>query len=163
MGSRSLINLTIVLLIIGINWYVPDDVRQEIIAQPITQLKTADINTIEIIQKDSVFALYKKNGEWFIKENFEKVKNLALIEQLLAISRLKSYRDYAINQIDLSALELNPPLAHIRFNQTDIKFGIVEKIDGYRYIKIGDRIHLVNNIGLFLFNLQAHHLTKDLL
>ncbi|NOX08905.1 MAG: hypothetical protein GXP22_05360 [Gammaproteobacteria bacterium] len=161
MRSRSLINLGIILLILVINWRVPEETRQKIMARPITELSPAKIHHIAITRKQSTLSLTKKkDGLWYIDQQPEVAANETLVRLLLEVAKLKSIKEYPANELNLSDIQLNPALVQLRFNDIKINFGITEQINGYRYIQIGKQVHLVKDTGLALFSTEAHYFTK---
>ena len=52
-------------------------------------------------------------------------------------------RSYAVSELDLARLQLDPPYATAILNETAIEFGNLEPLQGLRYIRVADQVHLI--------------------
>lgn len=120
----------------------------------LTRMTAADVDHIHIRQSGGVeIDMIKKNGVWMIDSPIDAYANDFRIEPLLGITEAASYSSFDAQGQDLAQFKLGPPLAALRLNDIEMDFGGTEPINNRRYVKLGDRIHLIDDH--YYFRLQS--------
>lgn len=81
----------------------------------------------------------------------------ARVGQLLALLRTASHGDWPASAELLAQSGLNHPARSLEFDKLKIEFGGPSTPPGQRYVRIGDRIHLVDELWFFIGGLPASH------
>jgi hypothetical protein len=87
--------------------------------------------------------------------------NRPLRDDLVLIRRSPPVRSYAAADMDLAALQLSPPYATIFLNDTAVEFGSLEPIDNLRYVRVGERVHLIPDNYLPLMESSFTQFVRD--
>ena len=149
-SRRWIINYILIVLIILFT-YVGNrfDVETGYQKQPgITELKSAEIDTVEIKTADDSLLLRHDGNAWDIESPIRWPANNINVERLLDIvnSQTESRLDAA--EIDLATLGLDFPRAMLRLNDTRVLFGATNNIGGRRYTMIDSTVFLLPDIHL---------------
>ena len=148
MPSRTLLNialfLTIVLLAVYI--YETDQLEQaSSTSEQLTQLSAEDVTQIHIRHNQRRIELKRKNGKWRMLEPINIEANSFRIDTLLNLLNTVSHAAYAVTDIELDKFGLSEASTSISFNDISIDFGIINPINNYRYVRIGDSVHLIDD------------------
>jgi len=160
MQARLLVNIFLLLiaaaLIVVFSQHQDEDTTQAAI---LTNIQTSSVTTIGIRHKQRVISLVKTNQHWRITAPVQIAANDFRINTLLKILNTTSHSRYVADTLELGEFGLQQPLTTIRFNQTEIEFGIVNPINHYRYVKTGNTVHLVDDLyyPLLIFCLKNIH------
>jgi hypothetical protein len=100
----------------------------------------------------SVFHFEREAEGWVMTQPSRTMADQSKIEKLLQICQSISIRRFTAPQ-ELTEFGLNPPQAVLTLNQTRIEMGTLHPINQRRYIRVGNLIHLTND--LFFHLLQA--------
>lgn len=147
MRSRTLLNLALLLLVVLLGLYVyktqqPDTDES---TDRLTQLNADAIERIQIRHQQRGLELQKQQGRWRMLAPIDIAANDFRIGTLLKLLESTSHAAYAVADLDLEQYGLADATTAIRFNDTAIEFGIVNPINNYRYVRIGDTIHLIDD------------------
>jgi len=147
MKSRWIVNLLLLLGIVALGLIVrfepgiepPDEV------QAITSLKVDDIHRIHINRpvRDDLVLERQSKGHWLIQRAAPLPADDFKVRALARLGEQKPVRSYAAKDMDLAELQLDPPYATIFLNDTAVEFGNLDPIGGLRYVRVGDRVHLI--------------------
>ena len=148
MSRRSLVNLILLLLtalLALLFWWL-----QPVALPTLTRLQPDQIQEIRISDlKGRDIQLHKTAEGWRLGQ---APANTARIRQLLGICATPSLQSFPAPRERLQEFGLNPPPIHLRLNRLELAFGGNDPINGWRYVRIGDVIHLIGD-GF------QHHLT----
>lgn len=148
MSRRTLLNLVlsglVVLLGLIIWWVQPEPLPTLTDLQPeqVENIRIADDSGREIL-------LVRQKGTWLLGQAPADVKR---IEQLLGICNTTSLNRFPAPLERLQEFGLQPPAILLRLNDLELAFGSNDPINGWRYVRIDDQIHLIGD-GFH------HHLT----
>jgi hypothetical protein len=97
-----------------------------------------------IIHRDKQNIVLKKiHGQWWMTEPHEIRAHDFRIRSLLALVNARTDSYYDIQNIDLKTYGLQQPRAHIQFDHTHIYFGKANPVNGMRYIRVNNKMHLL--------------------
>ena len=148
MLSRALLNITLLILValLAIYVFTPDMKQQEKQASTLlAPLSPADVDRISIRHNQRQVELKKADGKWRMLEPVSIDANSFRIDTLLKMLESSSHATYSVSGLDLGKYGLNDVNTSIGFNDTTIDFGIVNPVNGYRYVRSGSNIHLIDD------------------
>ncbi len=158
MKSRWIINI-LLLVAIGalslIAHFMPGTNEQPE-AVPITSLGKDQLRRIHInrpIREDLVL-LKNAAGSWDIDRSPVLPADRLQMNALLNLAEQPAVRSYPAAELQLSQLQLAPPYATVFLNDTAVEFGNLEPIEGLRYVRVGDRVHLIPDNYMQLIELN---------
>ena len=148
MPSRTLVNialfLTIVLLAVYI--YETDQLEQASSTnEQLTQLPAEEVTQIIIRHNQRRIELKRQHGKWHMLEPINIEANSFRIDTLLTLLNTVSQASYATTDIELDKFGLSEASTSISFNDILIDFGIVNPINNYRYVRINNTVHLIDD------------------
>lgn len=144
--------LVLVLILSGLAWLSiqEQETDQRI---PLTRLRPDQINLITLEHRNGPgLRMERKTDGWAMVRPYQVSANGNRIQRLLEITRSSSISRFPIPQ-DLTEYGLTQPLAVLSLNRTRIEVGTTNPINWHRYLRIGDRIHLIKD--RFIHHLQA--------
>jgi hypothetical protein len=116
---------------------------------PLTPLDPGEIESIVISDlAGRQVALHKREGVWL---SGSAPADAGRIAQLLRICRTPSLDRFTPSG-ELTPFGLEPAPIRLRIDQLTLDFGATDPLNGWRYVRIGERIHLIAD-GFY------HHLT----
>lgn len=145
MNKRVLLNLVMlsgVLILAAVTFYKPGIVPPEDVA-PLTSLNSKQVQHISITRADGSVSLERRNDGWWVTGDMPIPADQAQVDMLLRLASLKPERSYPDTELDPAKLHLEPALASLHFDDTEIQFGDTEPLDNLRYVRVGDRISLI--------------------
>jgi hypothetical protein len=152
MTKALLTNLILFVVIIVLGLVIWLDPFTEPPPQPasLTQTEPATIRTITMSRSGQLqFALEKRDlqGElaWYLTTPIEMPANPVKVSQLLDLLSTDSLRQYALESDILTKLGLDPPGWEIALDQTIVQFGKTEPLEQRRYVRVGAKVHLIND------------------
>lgn len=117
--------------------------------QPLTALQPEQVEHIAISDLSGrQINLRKRDGIWLSGTSLANAKRVG---QFLGICQTPSLERFAAPR-DLSAFGLDPTRILLRLNGVELRVGNTDPINGWRYVQIGEQIHLIAD-GFY------HHLT----
>jgi hypothetical protein len=148
MPSRTLLNialfLTIVLLAVYI--YETDQLEQaSSTSEQLTQLSAEEVTQIIIRHNQRRIELKRQHGKWHMLEPINIEANSFRIDTLLNLLQSVSHATYATTDIELDKFGLSEAGTSISFNDILIDFGIANPINNYRYVRINNTVHLIDD------------------
>lgn len=155
MYSRTLLNLALICLagmLVLVIVYQPG-ITPEAAPQTITTMTAENISHIQVIRTTrEPLAFTRRADSWFLTGNRELPASDFQIRSVLAILQAESARSYTADSLDLESLGLEPPLATLILDDTQLKIGATEALDNLRYIQAGDTVFLVTDRYQHLIN-----------
>ncbi len=149
-SRRWIINYVLIVLIVILtyvgNWFNVETGYQP--QQPITGLKPADIESIEIQTADSTLRLKLTGGSWNLESPINWPANNIIVERLLDIVYIETDSRLSADEIDLATIGLQFPRAILRLNDTQVLFGATNNIGQRRYTMVGATVFLLPDVHL---------------
>jgi len=158
MKSRWIINilLLVAIAVLAMVAHFKPGMDQQAEAVSITRLKQDQLRRIHINRpvREDLVLLKDTSGRWNIEHTPAlPIENLQM-NALLRLAEEKAVRSYSASELELSQLQLEPPYATIFLNDTAVEFGNLEPIEGLRYVRVADRVHLIPDIYIQLIELS---------
>jgi len=154
MKSRWIINL-LLLVAIGILLlvaYFEPGIDEQAEAPAITTLKKDRLRRIHLNRpvRDDLVLVKTATQSWVIEHSPELPADSYQLNALLRLAEQKAVRSYPASGLDLAQLQLDPPYATAILNDTAIEFGSLEPLEGLRYVRVADQVHLIPDLYLQL-------------
>ena len=129
----------------------------------ITALKLDDVHRMHVNRplRDDLVLIRRSPGNWIIDRPAPLPANDFKVRALARLAEQKPVRSYAAADMDLAALQLSPPYATIFLNDTAVEFGSLEPIDNLRYVRVGERVHLIPDNYLPLMESSFTQFVRD--
>ena len=148
MSRRSLLNLVLSGLVLGLLLLVWRLQPQAL--PPLTPLLPEQIALIHLSATSGRdIQLEKRAGHWWLGHTRADERR---IEQLLGICTTPSLQRFPLPSEGLAEFGLDNPAIRLRLNDLELAFGTTDPLNGWRYVRVGDQIHLIGD-GF------QHHLT----
>lgn len=147
MSSRTLLNLLMlaaVLALVAVTVLKPG-IEPEAENPPLTTLDSANVQRIEIERGDTVLILERRDGGWWIAGEPTVPADPLQVDLLLRLPGERPLRSYAAADLDLVQLKLDPGQPRVRIDATEFAFGDTDPLEGLRYMRVGDRVHLIRD------------------
>lgn len=152
MTKALLTNLILLLLLVILGLVVWLDPFTEPSAQPVplTNIDASTVSTITMSRAGQLqFSLEKQDLEgkpvWYLAEPLKMPANPIKVSQLLDLLTTDSLRQYELESDILARLGLDPPGWEIALDQTIVQFGKTEPLEQRRYVRVGAKVHLIND------------------
>lgn len=146
MKSRWIVNLVLlttvgVLALIAL--YEPG-IAPPPAAQAITALKQAQIDSVRIqrAQHADLILARRAGDAWVIEGQTTLPADRYQVGALIRLAEQTAVRSYPAAELDLARLALDPPQASVTLDATQVDFGATEALEGLRYVRVGDQVHL---------------------
>jgi hypothetical protein len=108
-------------------------------------------------------AFERRDGHWWMIAPERGLANPVLIYPILRLAEAHCTPSYAVAQLDLPRLRLDPPRLRLWLNGREIHFGDTAPTDGQRYLRIGGTVHLCpDRLYPLLTSAAASFLAKPL-
>lgn len=147
MNTRLLLNLLLlagVLALIAVV-YVRPGVDRAPALPPLTTLDKERIDRIDIVRGTATVTLERRGRTWWIAGAAPVPADNFQVETLLALPTAVPERSYPASELDLAELRLDPPESVLRMGGTEFAFGATDPLQGLRYVRLGERVHLLND------------------
>ncbi len=153
MTTRAWLNLVLLLLMAGlaaVAFYAPDPEKTP--ANPaLTHLKPADIRRIVLTRGGQEIAdLSRRGNQWQITAPRRLPANDEKVQSLLRLVEEESLEHFAVAGMKLADLKLDPPEIVVRLNDVGLDIGDTDPVNGRRYVRVGDTVHLIGDTYFFL-------------
>ena len=104
------------------------------------------VQSIRLIRPDKPDILLQKvDDAWQLRAPFTSPANASRARALSSLAAASIIRSYRVDELSLKAIALSPPRFHIQLDDLELALGAVEPVHKLRYLRIGDRVHLVPN------------------
>jgi len=146
MLSRTLLNVALFLFVALLTGYIYFSSQQEsadVTDTGLTQLAANQVSRIVIRHNQRRIELQKTGQTWRMQQPIDVPANTFRIDTLLNMLDTASQASYPAVDLDLDKYGLSASDTSITFNDQRIEFGIVNPINEYRYVRVGDTVHLV--------------------
>jgi hypothetical protein len=147
MQSRILVNLGLFIFLASLSAFMffETSSSDEDKKKRITTLDKNSVNKITIPRKANDIILIRKDGEWFMQSPHSMRAHPFRINSLLNLVELKTESHYSVDNLDIKEFSLDKPRAKIIFNSTLIEFGKANPVNHKRYLKVDNKIFLVDD------------------
>ena len=87
-------------------------------------------------------AFERREGQWWMTAPEQGPANPVLIRPILQLAEARCAPSYAVADLDLSRLRLDPPRLRLWLNGQEIHFGDTAPTDSQRCLRVGGTVHL---------------------
>ena len=146
MNSRNLLNLILAIVVIGLGIAIWFSQQKAPAPEPerITNLGEAEITRIEIHPARHADARLERRGtEWWLVAPFTARADMARVDAAIGLARAVSQARYAATAVDERQAGLDAPDLVLRINEVELRLGGTEPLHGRRFVRVGDRVHLI--------------------
>ena len=84
----------------------------------------------------------RREGQWWMTAPEPGPANPVLIRPIPQLAEARCAPSYAVADLDLPRLRLDPPRLRLWLNGQEIHFGNTAPTDGQRYLRVGETVHL---------------------
>lgn len=147
MNSRLMLNVALlvgVLALIALVYFKPG-VEEKPELPPLTTLDKEQVKRIDIVRGNASVALERRDNAWWIVGKPPVPADEVQMETLLGLPSTRPERSYAVGELDLAKLKLAPPETVVRMDGTEFGFGATDPLQGLRYVRSGERVHLITD------------------
>lgn len=156
MGSRTALNLGLLGLILGLGalaLWAPAEPPPAPPAQ-VLALDPDRPTRIRLERSDApAIELVRRAGHWEMQQPFAVAANPARVDTVLRLLELTSRMQYPLAGLDLDEYGLREPALSVELDQTRLEFGDTTPLDGQRYVRTGETLHVVPDT--LYYHLQA--------
>ena len=148
MRSRLLLNIALLVLVALLGYYAYTTQQQQNqadTAYQLTALSADEIEHIIIRHNQRSVELRKRAGRWRMLQPIDIEANSFRIDTLFKLLNTVSHASYALAGLNPETYGLSNITTSIQFNDVVIEFGDTNPINNYRYVRIGDRVHLIDD------------------
>jgi hypothetical protein len=147
MRGRLWLNLGLALLVAvlaAVAWFQPGKTPPP----PQIRLTNLDPQTVRRIDfhppRGAGFALVRDGEDWFIEQPRLRAQPFR-VETLLELPGATSAAQFTLADNKDNAFGVDPPQARVRFDDTEIAFGLTNPVGLRRYVRVGDAVHLIDD------------------
>jgi len=148
MQSRSLLNIALFLVVVLLAVYIYDTDKKEQASSEsdqLTQLSAGQVTQISVHHNQRHIELRREDGKWRMLQPINMTANSFRIDTLLKMLSTVSHAEYSTADLALDKYGISDASTSISFNDITIDFGIVNPINNYRYVRINDTVHLIDD------------------
>lgn len=110
---------------------------------PLLELTAERIERVAVERVgQSRMSFERREGQWWMTAPEQGLANPVLIRPIPQLAEARCAPSYAIADLDLSRLRLDPPHLRLWLNGQEIHFGDTAPTDGQRYLRVGGTVHL---------------------
>ena len=153
--QRSLLtNIILFVFVVALGTFMfTDEIDQNGVVK-LSDLTADSIQRIEIHHRQREILIEKQDGNWQIKTPIAIAANQFRIKTILSMLDTSSHAQYDVNGLDLKKYDLDNTKTSIRLNDTAFEFGNTNPINNDRYVKVGDTLHLIEDLFYPLLSSQ---------
>lgn len=148
MRSRTLLNLALIVLaaVLGAVAYFRPGHHPAPRKPTLTALKPADITRIRIERPGhATIRLRREHGVWRITAPIRARANTLRVEGIENAADAPSLAGYPVPGLQLKQFGLAPPKVRLWLNGHELDFGDTDPIHQWRYVRVGDRVHMIGD------------------
>lgn len=110
---------------------------------PLLELTAERIERIVVERpRQERLAFERRNGQWWMTAPAQGPANPVLIRPIPQLAEARCAPSYAVADLDLPRLRLDPPRLRLWLNGQEVHFGDAAPTDGQRYLRVGATVHL---------------------
>lgn len=152
MRSRMLLNLVLLAVVLGLGLLVLFEPGLEQPAEPrkLTGLDPEQVQTVHIRRNGQDDIRVEREGDgWWLREPFGARADRYRMSGLLRITAAESHASYPASEVNLAEVGLASPEVVLSLDDTELRFGRTEPINGRRYVQIGETVHLIGDFAYY--------------
>ncbi|MEQ6340380.1 MAG: DUF4340 domain-containing protein [Gammaproteobacteria bacterium] len=149
-SSRAWVNLALFILLAGLAVFAFYEAGKEPPGQQstLTVIDPGKISQIRINHKDGeIISLIKDVQGWRLNQPISVPANSGNVQQLLGLARTSSYAQFDVRGVDMAKYKLDTPGLYVEFDGLELVFGGTEPLEGRRYVRVGQVVHLIDDSG----------------
>ncbi|MCF6209491.1 MAG: DUF4340 domain-containing protein [Gammaproteobacteria bacterium] len=146
MNSRNLLNLALAAVVFALGTLIWFSQQAPPAPEPerLTTLTEADITRIEIRPaRHADVVLERRGSEWWLVKPLTARADMARVDAAIGLARARSLAGYATSAMDVQQAGLVSPDLVLRVNDVTLELGGTEPLRGQRFVRLGDRVHLI--------------------
>ena len=162
MSSRLLLNLVLLIAVVSLGLYITLTPQH---APPPAKAKLTGLQA-DAIQRITVrhgrdpesqnTVLQIQDGRWRMIKPVNMPANTFQVQKLAQLAEIPSQSHYPAQADKLAAMGLDKPAVTLTLNDVSIGFGGTDPINQFRYVLLGDTVHLiVDNVSHILLQAPA--------
>jgi hypothetical protein len=141
--TRTLVFLIAATVLLGAAVFAELRHERALALDPLTTLDPAAAKRIDVTCAGCTARHYEKVGAHWRQRDPDAPADEAMVARLLAIAHAPVRFRHAAADLEAAKVGLVPPLATLRIDDTELRFGGTDAIRGDRYVAVGDTIALV--------------------
>lgn len=145
MQSRFFINLALLVVVIALALIIFNSDNGSGKTNPLTSLSKQEVTQIVITHRERKVTIVKQGEHWQLTQPVNIAANDFRVNNLLDILSTPSDANYDATSLMLADYKLDTPETRIRFNDTEIAFGITSQVNNRRYVLLNNEVHLIND------------------
>lgn len=115
----------------------------------LTGLNPAEITQIRVVRPDEPrLVLTKKGQSWFLDEPIAIEANPFRVSSLLDLAESTSHAQYPLPGKNAAEFGLDPPEVRLELDGQELAFGSTEPLNFRRYVRVGEILHLIDDVSL---------------
>jgi len=156
MKKSVLTNIVLLLLIIGLYWFI-NQKPAEIENHRLSTLHAEQVSTINIQRHNRDDIELNKQGEyWFITQPIQASANTTRVNLILDLLSSRSHSQLKLDSTSsLQQFDLDPAQITLLINNQRFEFGNIEPLSKNRYIRYNNLVHLISDTVAPLLNSNA--------
>jgi hypothetical protein len=146
MNTRILLNFGLILAFVALAavLYFRPGLDRDTGPDTLSVIDPAQVTEIGIVYRDrDPVTLVRDDGVWYVQGPTDIPAADVEVRTVLRLAASDTVRSYPAGDMDLARLELHPPLASVTLGGQTIEIGGTEPLDGLRYARSGDTVHLI--------------------
>lgn len=147
MRARLWLNLGLALIVVAlaaVAWFQPGKTPPP----PPIKLTNLDPQAVKRIgfhpPRGAAFALVRDGKNWFTESPRLRAQPFR-VETLLELPGAASAAQFTLADNKDNGFGVDPPQARVRFDDTEIAFGLTNPVGLRRYVRVGDAVHLIED------------------
>lgn len=148
MNRRLITNLGLLLLVavLGLVAWLQPGLQKEETGTPLSTIDPASVSRLVVERTGfETVVLEKEAGEWMMREPVAVPASAARIDALLAVLAEPVRASFPAAEVDLASFGLDAPRVRLQVDGMDVAFGGTEPISHRRYVRIQDRVALIED------------------
>ncbi len=146
--SRTLLNLALIVVAaaLGLLVYLRPGHQPPPPKPLLTTLPVKDVTRIRIARPGhETIELQRRHETWRITAPIRARADVMRVEGIEDAASERSLARYPVARLDLREVGLAPPKVRLRLNGRELDFGGTDPINQWRYVKVGDTVHLTSD------------------
>lgn len=143
---RWLLNLALFAVVLVLAVSARLEQRQDLLTTTLTSMPVQQIQSLSLKRPgEPRMRLARKDNGWHMLEPFVAPAADAPTTKLLPIAATYVHRTLPAATLDLQRLRLDPAMISLRLDDLELRFGTTEPVHDWRYVQIGDLVHLIDD------------------